>query len=95
VRPTGIRELKNHLSRVIRRVEAGEEVAITAHGRVLAKLVPAGPKVAAAPGGIDALVAAAVIRPPVEAGDPTEGWPEIRLARGTVARLIDADRGEE
>jgi len=31
---------------------------------------------------------------PLEAGDPTEGWPDIRLPAGTAAELIDADRGE-
>ena len=42
----------------------------------------------------DELVAAGVIRPPLEAADPTEGWPDIRLPAGTAAELIDADRGE-
>lgn len=92
---TGIRELKDNLSRYIRRIEAGERIAITAHGRVVAELVPPGttPK----SGGrsrFEELVAAGVIRPPLEAGDPTEGWPDIRLPRGTAAELIDADRGE-
>jgi hypothetical protein len=40
------------------------------------------------------LIAGGAIRPPLEPGDPTEDWPEIRLPRGTVAELIDADRGE-
>ena len=31
---TGIRELKDNLSRYIRRVEAGERIGVTAHGRV-------------------------------------------------------------
>ena len=37
----GIRELKNQASELIRRVEAGEAIAITNHGRVVARLVPA------------------------------------------------------
>jgi hypothetical protein len=40
------------------------------------------------------LHASGVIRPPIEAGDPTEGWPDIRLPAGTAAQLIDAERGE-
>lgn len=32
---TGIRELKDHLSRYIRRIEAGERISVTAHGRVV------------------------------------------------------------
>jgi prevent-host-death family protein len=92
---TGIRELRDRLSRYIRRVEAGERVAITAHGRVVAELVPPG---AAARGRsrrrFDELIAAGTIRPPLESGHPTEDWPDIRLPPGTAAALIDADRGD-
>jgi prevent-host-death family protein len=91
---TGIRELKNNLSRYIRRIEAGERIAITAHGRVVAELVPPGSPPGSPRGRFDDLVASGAIRPPVEAGDPTEGWPDIRLPPGTAAALIDADRGE-
>ena len=91
---TGIRELKDNLSRYIRRIEAGERIAITAHGRVVAELVPAGAKSVDTSSRFDELTASGAIRPPVEAGDPTEGWPVIRLPAGTAASLIDADRGE-
>src|SRR6185436_15979920 len=91
---TGIRELKNNLSRYIRRIEAGERIAITAHGRVVAELVPPGTQTKGTASRFDELVASGVIRPPLEAGDPTEGWPDIRLPAGTAAELIDADRGE-
>lgn len=93
---TGIRQLKDNLSRYIRRIEAGERIAITAHGRVVAELVPPGTAGRSrGPSRFDELVAAGVIRPPLESGDPTEDWPDIRLPRGTAAELIDADRGEE
>ena len=91
---TGVRELKNNLSRYIRRIEAGERIAITAHGRVVAELVPSGSRDATRSSRFDELVASGVIRPPLETGDPTEGWPDIRLPAGTAAELIDADRGE-
>jgi antitoxin (DNA-binding transcriptional repressor) of toxin-antitoxin stability system len=94
VTSTGIRELKDNLSRYIRRIEAGERIAITAHGRVVAELVPPGAKAKGTPSRFDELVASGVIRPPLEAGDPTAGWPDIRLPAGTAAELIDADRGE-
>jgi prevent-host-death family protein len=95
VTSTGIRELKDNLSRYIRRIEAGERIAITAHGRVVAELVPPGAKSkASGPNHFDELIAAGVIRPPLEVGDPTEDWPDVRLPRGTAAELIDADRGE-
>ena len=91
----GVRELKDNLSRYIRRIEAGERIAITAHGRVVAELVPPGTTAKGrGPSRFDELVAAGVIRPPVEPGDPTADWPDIRLPRGTASKLIDADRGE-
>jgi antitoxin (DNA-binding transcriptional repressor) of toxin-antitoxin stability system len=91
---TGIRELRDNLSRYIRLIESGERVAITAHGRVVAELVPPGPMTKRRSSHFDELVAAGMIRPPIETGDPTEGWPDIRLPAGTAAELIDADRGE-
>jgi prevent-host-death family protein len=92
---TGIRELKNNLSQYVRRIEAGERIAITAHGRVVAELVP---PARVSKGGrrsrYDELIATGVIRPALEAGDPLEDWPDIRLPPGTAGELIDADRGE-
>jgi prevent-host-death family protein len=93
----GIRELKNNLSRYIRRIEAGERISITAHGRVVAELVPPASATSSREGRrsrFEELVAAGVIRPPIDAGDPTEGWPDIHLPAGTAAELIDSDRGE-
>ena len=90
---TGIRELKDNLSRYIRRIEAGERILVTTHGRVVAELVPT----AGRRGRIsqfDLLLASGVITPPVEDGDPLEDCPEIRLPPGTAADLIDSDRGE-
>jgi antitoxin (DNA-binding transcriptional repressor) of toxin-antitoxin stability system len=94
VASTGIRKLKDNLSRYIRRIEAGERIAITAHGRIVAELVPPAARTKGAPSRFDELVVSGVIRPPLEAGDPTEGWPDIRLPAGTAAELIDAGRGE-
>lgn len=92
----GIREIKDNLSRYIRRTEAGERVSITAHGRVVAELVPpgAGQRASSSP-TLDRLLASGAVRPPSEPGDPTDGWPALRLPPGTAAKLIDEDRGEE
>jgi prevent-host-death family protein len=91
----GIRELKDNLSRYIRRVDAGERTTVTAHGRVVATLVPSGTAARESHGSrCDELIAAGILRPPVEAGDPFEDWPDIHLPPGIAADLIDADRGE-
>jgi prevent-host-death family protein len=92
---TGIRELKDNLSRYIRRVEAGQRIAVTAHGRVVAELVPPGAVTRSSVGRRwDELIVAGVLHPPVEPGHPFEDWPDISLPPGTAAELIDADRGE-
>jgi antitoxin (DNA-binding transcriptional repressor) of toxin-antitoxin stability system len=92
---TGIRELKNNLSHYIRRIEAGERVAITVHGRVVAELGPPGTTSRVGRRSrFDELVAEGVIRPPLESGDPLEGWPDIRLPKGTAAELINSDRDD-
>lgn len=92
---TGIRDLKTHLSRYIRRVEQGERVAVTHRGRVVAELVPPGsgsPNAALSP--YERLLAAGLIRPAVETGDPLTDLPMLRLPPGTAQALIDADRGD-
>lgn len=38
----GIRELKNHLSKYVRQVEAGDVVLVTDRGKVVAELAPPG-----------------------------------------------------
>ncbi len=93
---TGIRNLKNNLSRYIRRVIGGERILVTDRGRVVAEL-----RLPAYIGGLGdaavryrALVEQGVVRPAREAGDPLAGWPTLKLPPGTAAELVDADRGE-
>jgi len=91
----GIRELKNNLSKYIRRVEAGERVIVTDRGRVIAELSPPQPRaVAEGRSRYAALVAAGLIRPALERGNPLRGFPKLRLPKGTAGALIDADREE-
>ena len=90
----GIRELKGKLSRYIRRVEDGERVSVTVHGRVVAELVPPASVSGVPSAGFDRLIASGVVRPPVEPGDPLQDWPDLDLPVGTAADLIDADRGD-
>jgi antitoxin (DNA-binding transcriptional repressor) of toxin-antitoxin stability system len=90
----GIRELKDNLSRYVRRIEAGERVSVTAHGRVVAELgPPSSTRGTGRQSRYDELVAAGIVRPPIESGDPFESWPDLRLPAGTVSRLIEDDRG--
>jgi antitoxin (DNA-binding transcriptional repressor) of toxin-antitoxin stability system len=92
---TGIRQLKDHLSRYVRRIEKGERIAVTAHGRVVAELAP--PLRVTSAGHrtpFDDLVSAGLVRLPVESGDPLADWPTLRLPSGTAAKLIEHDRDE-
>lgn len=89
---TGIRELKNNLSHYVRQIEAGKRIAVTAHGRVVAELVPHGRVTGAK--RYDALIAAGVIEPAADPGRSLAPWPRIHAPAGTAAQLIDADRGE-
>ena len=36
----GVRELRNHLSRHLARIQAGQTIVVTDHGRAVAQLVP-------------------------------------------------------
>ena len=70
-------------------------MSVTAHGRVVAELVPPGGGARTSRRGRwEELLAAGILHPPVEDGDPFANWPDIRLPRGTAAHLIDSDRDE-
>ena len=40
----GVHEAKTHLSRLLRRVSAGEEIVIARGGEPIARLIPVGPR---------------------------------------------------
>lgn len=46
MRSVPVVEMKAHLSSLLVEVERGEEIAITRHGRVIARLVPDAPRMA-------------------------------------------------
>ena len=84
IRTAGIFEAKQQLSALVDAVEAGEEVRITRHGRVVARLVPAhavgsgddGASAAVPPSkGAEALRALRAWRSRVK---PGPGWKELR-----------------
>lgn len=47
MRTIPIVEAKSHFSALLSEVEAGEEIAITKHGRIVARIVPDKPRMAA------------------------------------------------
>lgn len=61
----GLRELRQHASRYVRRAQAGETIEITKHGHPVAKLVP----VVDPDDPLADLIAAGVVRPAEEPGD--------------------------
>jgi prevent-host-death family protein len=88
----GVRELKDNLSQCIRRVEAGERVSVTAHGRVVALLVP--PATATSSSKRERLIAEGLLRPATAQGPLRITFPKWALPAGTVKQLIDEDRGD-
>jgi prevent-host-death family protein len=59
VEAIGVRELRQHASRYLARVEAGEEIGVTNNGRLVARLIP----VQAAARSREALVDAGALIP--------------------------------
>jgi len=60
----GIRELREGLSRTLRRVRAGETIEVTDHGRPVARIVPIAPPIES----LDRLVVEGKVRPPRATG---------------------------
>ncbi|HEV2250990.1 MAG TPA: type II toxin-antitoxin system prevent-host-death family antitoxin [Candidatus Limnocylindria bacterium] len=86
--PIGIRELREDLSKAIRRVRKGQVLEVTDHGRPVARIVPITPPVA----GLSELIAAGKVRPPRASGPLP---PPLELAsRMSSERAIDLLRGE-
>ncbi|MGH9416494.1 MAG: type II toxin-antitoxin system Phd/YefM family antitoxin [Terriglobales bacterium] len=87
----GVRELKSQLSAYLRRVRAGEPVAITDRGKAIAEIVPAG-WTAAQP--VSPVLAEAIrageVRPPSRSWSPDLMRPRIgKLPEGLAKQLLD------
>jgi prevent-host-death family protein len=86
----GVRELRNNLSRYLERVQAGDEVVVTDHGREIARVVPiAGDE--HKPSALDRLVAEGLVAPPMKARRPlpSRGIP----ASQPVSPIVSEQRG--
>ena len=95
----GIRELRNNLSRYLRKLKPGHVIAVTDRGRVVAELCAPGDKAGEAPlpQGYARLLAQGAIHRAREKGDPLGKLVAGRAGaapRGTVAALIHEDRGD-
>ena len=82
---TGIRDLRDHLSRYLERVQAGEELTVTDRGRPIARLIPVG-----APSPFDRLVADGLV---TLAETRNRQRPDSRVAAaGQVSALVAEQR---
>ncbi len=86
---TGIRELKAHLSRCLRQVEAGQTVVITRHGKPIGRIVPVTDCTEAQ---LDTLQQAGLIAWNGQRLEPLAPVAQVRGER-TVAELLLQDRG--
>jgi antitoxin (DNA-binding transcriptional repressor) of toxin-antitoxin stability system len=97
MKAVGVRELKAHLSRYLRDVQAGETVLVTDRGRVIAEL-RAAPEGAARESEVDRGLrllgarAALTVRESHDPGAYTAS--PLHAPAGTAASLLDAERGE-
>ncbi len=83
----GVRELQQHASKVIRRVEAGETLEITLRGRVVAVLSPPGPLT-----GLAKMIAEGRVQPATASFRGMKP-PTLRSSRPTQ-ELLDEQRDE-
>lgn len=96
----GIRELKNNLSRYLRRVQAGERVLITDRGRTVAEL--RAPEPVADTGDphmatYNRLIREGVLRPG-RGGDPFANWPPkgtLKLPQGAWEEWLEWTRQDK
>lgn len=82
----GVRELRQHASRYLARVKAGETVEVTERGRLVALLVPPGP----AEGPRDQLIAEGRLVPASAPWNP----PPRRRATRPSGEILDELRGD-
>lgn len=86
----GGRKLRNHLRRHLDRVDAGEEVVVTDHGREIARVVPIANS-ERKPSALDRLVVEGLVAPPMKARRPVPSR-GISVAEA-VSPLVSEQRG--
>jgi antitoxin (DNA-binding transcriptional repressor) of toxin-antitoxin stability system len=96
MRTVGVRELKAHLSRVLREVQNGETVLVTDRGRVIAELRQpgmTGTSLSPVDQKLAALAAKGVLKLAERPKWPYEASP-VRLPAGTAVQLLSEDRDD-
>lgn len=84
----GVRELRDHLSRYLKKVKAGKELAVADRGRVIARVVPA--EAPAVPAGVAALVREGLAT--WSGGKPKGAKRPLVLSGRTVSDLVISER---
>jgi prevent-host-death family protein len=94
MKTVGLRELKNHLSAYVRHVRAGEAVAVTDRGEVVAELIPPN-SLRREVTGLAGLARKGELTL-AQDRKRTNPYPSLsRALRGrNVAELLDAERGD-
>ena len=80
----GVRALRDGLSHHLAEVRKGKTVTVTDHGKVIARIVPAG-----APTALERMIAVGRVQP---AGQTKRPAPHPVRARGSVSDLVDEQR---
>ncbi len=84
----GVRELRDHLSRYLKKVKAGQELVVADRGRVIARVVPAESR--RVPTGVDALVREGLAT--WKGGKPKGAKHPMVLPGRSVSDLVVAER---
>ncbi len=88
-RRVGVRELKERLSEYLRRVETGETIVITDHGRPVGRIVPAEQPLEAR---LEAMKVSGALAWSGQRLEPTEPVAQVQGEHG-VAELLIEERG--
>ncbi len=88
----GVRELRQNLSRYLKQVKEGASLEVTEHGRVVARLSPAGESVSEAYAALAAEHGAQL--PSASLSEMIAGRPRRQTPAGTTDELLAEGRGE-
>jgi len=83
----GVRELRDHLSAWLERVQQGEELIVTERGKPIARIGSTGGR-----GSLDRLISEGVVTPASKPRAPASSFTTVRMRTGTVAELVAAQR---